>query len=472
MKEIKLTEKQTLMFTTTVNELAWGGAASGGKTFGNKVLSISVADQVPGAQIAILRNTSKNLKKNFFMGSGSIPDILEDYIKIGKVKINYSDMVVQWPDTGSAIHFMHCEHVETAIENLQGLEFALIIFEEAALIHPDIIRHAKSRLRLGGLKIENKFWAERLPRLQLTSNPGGIAHQYIKENFINPAPPMQEFVDEYGKRKLFIPAFARDNPHIDHESYDRELRSMGDPIKYKQLAEGDWDAGGATFFGDAFKRHKNVIPDFKVPEDWKLYRSYDPGYSSPFAYLITAKVKGQNTVEFADGSKRYFPNDSIIVYREWYGYDGKDMNTGIKWDHKDIAEAMRAKEEDWGILGRVQAGRADWKIWDGELNVYSDYEKQGIRFIKADKAKGSRVAGALKMRRMMFAAHDEPPEQPGLYFVDKCICCIATIPSLPTDPSNPDDVVTENVPDHGYDALRYQIMSTERTMSIVNVVGL
>ena len=472
MKEIKLTEKQTLMFTTTVNELAWGGAASGGKTYGNKILSISVAEQVPGAQIAILRNTSKNLKKNFFMGSGSIPDILEDHIKMGWVKINYSDMVVNWPETGSAIHFMHCEHVETAIENLQGLEFALIIFEEAALIHPDIIRHAKSRLRLGGLKIESNFWKERLPRLQLTSNPGGIAHQYIKEQFIDPAPPMQEFVDEYGKRKLFIPAFAKDNPHVDHESYDRELRSMGDPIKYKQLAEGDWSAGSATFFGDSFKRSKNVIPDFKLPEDWKVYRSYDPGYSSPFGYIITAKVKGQNTVKLNDGTEFYFPNDSVIVYREWYGYDGKDMNVGLRWTHDEIAETMKAKEDDWGLLGRVLPGRADWKIWDGELNVYSEYEKRGIRFIKADKAKGSRVAGALKMRRMMFSAHEEPLEKPGLFFVDKCVHCISTISSLPTDPSNTDDVITEGVPDHLYDALRYQIMSEDKSISIVNVVGL
>ena len=469
--KIELTEKQTICFQTTANEVFYGGAASGGKTFLNKVLSIAIATQVPGAQIAIMRNTSKNLKKNYFLGSMSIPELLAEQIKAGIVKINYTDMVVNF-DNGSAIHFMHAEHVQTAIENLQGLEFALIIFDEAALIAQEIIIHSKSRLRLGSLKINDPFWAERLPRLQLTSNPGGISHQYLKEQYINPAPPMTEFVDDYGKRKLFIPAFAKDNPNVDHEAYDRELQSMGDPLKYKQLAEGDWDAGGATFFGDAFKRNKNVIPDFKLPEDWKLYRSYDPGYSSPFAYLITAKVKGQNLVEFPDGTKRYFPNDSVIVYREWYGYDGKDMNTGIKWDHKDIAETMKAKEEDWGLLGKVQPGRADWKIWDGELNVYSDYEKQGIRFIKADKAKGSRVAGALKMRRMMFAAHEEPAEQPGLYFVDKCVCCIATIPSLPTDPSNPDDVVTEGVPDHGYDALRYQIMSADKGISIIKVNGL
>lgn len=471
--KVDLTEKQSLVFQTTVNELFYGGSASGGKTFVNKVLAYAIAEQVPGAQIAIMRNTSKNLKKNYFMGSMSFPELLAPKIKSGEVKINYSDMVINWVETGSAIHFMHAEHVETAIENLQGLEFVLIIFDEAALIAQEIISHAKSRLRLGSLKIKDPFWAARLPRLQLTSNPGGISHQYLKENYINPAPPMQEFTDEYGKRKLFIPATARDNPHIDHEAYDRELRSMGDPLKYKQLALGDWDAGGATFFGDAFKRAKNVIPDFDVPKEWTVIRrSYDPGFSSPFGYVITLRVKGSNHVKFKDGSTRYIPNDSIIVYREWYGYDGKDMNVGLRWNHDEIAQTMKAKEEDWGLKGRVRPGRADWKIWDGELNVYKEYEKAGVRFIKADKHKGSRVSGALKMRQMMFAAHEEPFEKPGLLFVDKCVHCIATIPSLPTDPSNPDDVVTENVPDHLYDALRYEVASNTGKVGYGKVEGL
>lgn len=418
-----------------------------------------------------MRNTSKNLKKNYFMGSMSFPELLHDQLKLGEVKINYTDMAINFSN-GSAIHMMHAEHVETAIENLQGLEFCLIIFDEAALIAQEIINHSKSRLRLGSMKVKDPFWAARLPRLQLTSNPGGITHKYLKDNYIDPAVPMVEFQDEYGKRRLFIQASAKDNPHIDHESYDRELRSMGDPLKYKQLAEGDWDAGGATFFGDAFKRPKNVIPDFKVPSDWRITRAYDPGFSSPFGYVIIVRVKGQNEVEMADGTTRHFPNDSIIIYREWYGWDGKNMNVGLRWDHADIAETMKEKEEGWGLKNKVLPGRADWKIWDGELKVYSDYEKNGIRFIKADKAKGSRTAGALKMRKLMFAAHVEPLEQPALFFVDLCIHCIATIPTLPTDPSNPDDVVTDNVPDHLYDAVRYEVMSTVKTATTAQVVGL
>jgi hypothetical protein len=215
-----------------------------------------------------------------------------------------------------------------------------------------------------------------------------------------------------------------------------------------------------------------VIPDFELPKDWRCYRAYDPGFSSPFGYVIMTKVKGQNEVEFVDGSKKTIPNGSWIVYREWYGYNGKDTNVGLRWTHEEIVEVMSEKEMSWGLKGRVLPGKADWKIWDGELNVYGVYEKANIRFTKADKAKGSRKAGALKMRRMMFNACDTPIEKPALFFVDKCVHCIATIPTLPTDPDDPDDVVTEGVPDHLYDAVRYQVMSDEKQMVVVQTKGL
>lgn len=473
--DIELTVKQSQMFETTAHEVFGGGSASGGKTFLNKVLAIAIAEQVPGAQIAILRNTSKNLKKNYFMGAMSIPLMLRDQIKSGAVKINYTDLVVSW-DTGSVIHFMHAEHVETTIDNLTGLEFVLVIGDEAGLLDSRIINHAKSRLRIGSLKIADEFWRARLPRLQLTSNPSGISHTYLKQTYIDPATPGQEFTDENGTRKLFIPFGARENPHIDYEAYERQLLAMGDAVKYKQLALGDWDAGEGSYFGDAFKRAKNVVPDFAPPKDWTYLRGYDAGYASPFGYVIVARVRGQNSVTAYDGRVLYFPNDSMVVYREWYGYDGKDMNTGImkpqKLTHADVARMMKAKEEDWGLKGRVRPGRADWKIWEAELNVYDDYKKEGITFVKADKAKGSRVSGALKMRQMMFAAHAEPIEQPALFFVDKCVHCIATIPTLPSHPDNPDDVATDNVPDHLYDALRYNVASKQQTIGAMAVKGL
>jgi hypothetical protein len=325
---------------------------------------------------------------------------------------------------------------------------------------------------MGSLKVEDPFWAARLPRWVVTTNPGNIGHEYIKKIFIDPSPPGTEFIDEQGVKTIWIPAFITDNPHLDAEEYKKQIRSTGDTTLISQLLDGNWDLMNNSFFGDAFKRAKNVVPDFKVPKEWgNGYRNYDPGYSSPFGYVLVFRVKGHNHVTTYNGEELYFPNDSFVVYREWYGYDGKDINVGLRWTHAEIAEVMRAKEEEWGFKGRVQAGRADWKIWDGELNVYSEYESRGLRFVKADKHKGSRASGALRMRQLLFAAHQEPLEKPALFFVDKCIHCIATIPTLPTDDSGC-DVVTEGVPDHLYDCLRYFIASKQQVIGTMQVTGL
>jgi len=72
---------------------------------------------------------------------------------------------------------------------------------------------------------------------------------------------------------------------------------------------------------------------------------------------------------------------------------------------------------------------------------------------------------------LMFAAHEETLEKPALFFVEDCVHCISTIPDLPTDPKNPDDVVTDGVPDHLYDALRYEVMSELYTVGLMKVVG-
>ena len=472
MSGIILEPKQSLVFTTKAKFIGFGGQAGGGKSLTIRALTIAMAMEVPEMQIYVIRKSLVQLRQGFMQGPTGYPALLHDLIESGHVRINYTELKITfWNKAVIILKQLADEH---DLDSFLGLEVNFACFDEATTLKPEHIRAVLGRLRTGSLKVPDK-WKHKGAGALLCTNPGGPSHDLFKKWFINKAPPMTEFVadEEFGGGlSMFIPCSLWENPHLDQEDYAAKLKAAGDPTRVRQLLYGDFDAGISGFFSDAFKREKNVIPDFKLPEDWVIERSYDPGYSSPFGYVLIARVKGQNEVTFADGTTRHFPNGSRIVYREWYGYNGKDENVGLKWTHEEIAQTMRDKEEGWGLKGRIRPGRADWKIWDGELNVYSVYEKHGVTFIKADKAKGSRTAGALKMRRMMFAAHTEPAEEPGLYFVASCIHCISTIPSLPADPSNPDDVVTEGVPDHLYDAVRYSIMGEAKQMVVVKTVGL
>jgi hypothetical protein len=473
-KDIVLTEKQSLMITTTANETFAGGSSGGGKTYANKIMAIMVAEQVPGAQIAVLRNTYKNLMKNYFMGSESLPDLLKSHIKSKLVKINYSDMVVSW-ENGSAIHCISCENAPAAIDNLTGLEFSLIIFDEGSLIDSSVILHSLSRLRLGSLKIESDFWRERLPRLAITSNPGGISHNFLKARYISPAPPGTEFINEHGKKLLFIPFGAKENPHVDFEAYTRELASMGDPIKYRRLALGDWDCGEGTFFEHSFRRHKNVVPTFPIPKSWVCRRSFDHGYSAPFCVLWIAEVRGENEVTLPDGKDLYLPNGSFVVFEEWYGCNNpKDRNQGMRFSATEIASGILKREEEFGMQKRIKPGPADNSIHSvlSEKSIADEMRAVGVVFTKSDKSPGSRSRGWQLIADMMKTAHvDGKIEKPCLVFQQHCVELITDISTIPVSKKSTEDVDTTST-DHTLDALRYAIATPVKQAGSVATIGL
>ena len=475
--DIVLTEKQSLMINTTANEVFGGGSAYGGKTLCNKALAIAVAEQVPGAQIAILRNTTKNLTKNYFMGDKSLPDLLRPQVQAGLVKIStHPDMMVRWVNTGSAIHLMHAEHVATTCENLTGIEFCLIIVDEASLIDSAIITFAKSRLRLGTLKVESDFWAARLPRLQLTSNPSGISHEYLKKTYIDPAIPGSEFVDETGTRKLFVPFGAIDNPYVDSEAYDRQLRSMNDPIKYKQLALGDWDAGGNTLMGYAFNRGKNVckpLTTIQLQEWFKISNHFDYGWSSPSACVWLGELLDTRTLDMTNGDTKTFPRGTKVIVKEWVTCKHDAPDEGLKLSERELSEGILDKEEIWGIRGKVTRGYGD--VYDrksGDGSIGDEMAKYGVRFKRPWKSKNSRPVGWARMCDLMLQAHSDVVEKPSLLFAEDCVQCIATIPALPIDPSKPDDCLSVGVNDHCADSVRYATSIALKSVGTMQVTGL
>lgn len=475
--QIELTPKQSLMFQTTANEVFGGGSAYGGKTLCNKALAIAVAEQVPGAQIAILRNTTKNLMKNYFMGDKSLPDLLRPQVQAGKVKIStHPDMVVKWVETGSVIHLMHAEHVPTTCENLTGIEFCLVIADEASLIDSAIIDFAKSRLRLGTLKVSDPFWAARLPRLQLTSNPSGISHTYLKKTYIDPAIPGEEFVDANGTRKLFVPFGAIDNPHVDGEAYDRQLRSMNDPVKYRQLALGDWDTGANSLMGHAFNRGYNVIKSLTQEQlGWfKISNHFDYGWSSPSACVWIGDLQETREFEMGNGVRKSFPRGTKVVVKEWVTCKADDPSRGVMMVERDLAEGIIAKEVLWGIKGRVQRGFGD--VYDrksGDGSIGDEMAKYGVRFKRPWKSRDSRKIGWSRMCGLMLEAHKEIVENQCLLFTEDCVHAIATIPELPKDPADEDDCLSVGVNDHVADACRYGLSSAlNKSVGFIPVQGL
>ncbi len=83
--------------------------------------------------------------------------------------------------------------------------------------------------------------------------------------------------------------------------------------------------------------------------------------------------------------------------------------------------------------------------------------QRGCRWRPSDRTKGSRIAGKNELHRLLRV--DEDMGEASIEFFENCTQLIAELPQIPLDKNNPEDVNTKIDYDHGYDALRYGIMS-------------
>ena len=124
--------------------------------------------------------------------------------------------------------------------------------------------------------------------MRFTCNPGGPSHGYIKRLFVD-----RKFLpDEKPENYSFIQAFVSDNAALMESmpEYAAMLRNLP-PKKRKAWLEGSWDIYSGQFFEqfrnneEGYETHQwtHVIPAFKPPGRWQIWRSMDWGYGKPFS---------------------------------------------------------------------------------------------------------------------------------------------------------------------------------------------
>jgi hypothetical protein len=95
-------------------------------------------------------------------------------------------------------------------------------------------------------------------------------------------------------------------------------------------------------------------------------------------------------------------------------------------------------------------------------------KKIGVKWVKANKSKGSRINGLELIRSMLKAATERPMEHAGLFAFNHCTHFSRTMPVLPRDDRNRDDV-DSNSEDHLYDDVRYRVLETKRKTIVTEV---
>lgn len=468
MTDFKLYPPQKEALITTANEILYGGALGGGKSYLARVATIVYSIEVPGLITYLFRRTFKEVLANHIYTPGGYLEMLHDLIDSGDVVYSKSDYSFTFWN-GSRIQLAHAQY-ESDIYTHQGAQIGFLVVDEATHFTALMIRYIRSRVRLGSLKVPEQ-WKSHFPRILYTANPGSVGHLYFKSQFVDhgenkifDAPP-----DEGKMRRIFIPAKMGDNKILlanDPEYADR-VRGMGDTAMVDAMLDGNWESLSIGGFGDVWRNKIHVIDQFEVPLTWKVDRGYDYGYSAPGGVLYFAESDGTEFVD-SEGRTCWVPAGTIFIINELY-FVNKRLE-GLKLSGLVQSERIAAFERDEKLT--AVPGPADNSIFnkEGGPSIAENMATNGIMFTRSNKTPGSRVLGVQIMRNRLVASTRRPMEHPGIFVFRNCFHVIRTIPNLSCDDKNNEDINSMDE-DHLWDIIRYRILASHKKGSMTKISG-
>ena len=163
------------------------------------------------------------------------------------------------------------------------------------------------------------------------------------------------------------------------------------------------------------------------------------------------------------------PGDMFCIF-EFYGGDSKDK--GCNMIAEDVAKRVKAIDLNMPCKVDENNSPADTQLWTviNGHNIADDFSKHAVKWAKASKGPGSRVAGLLMLRK--YLSNAKTGNGPKLVFFDHCRNCIRTIPTLPRSKVNPEDMETLGVPDHLADSVKYKLMTRKHKTINSDLVGM
>jgi len=233
------TSKQAQFLMSTTEELLYGGAVRGGKTYALMIASVMYHD-VPNHNTLILRKNSNDL----FLPDGPYDISVEWGWTEKGAKWNGQQNKYTFP-SGKTITFGYVgDEGSTRYKRYKSSWYQDIFFDQVEEI--PFFQYDFLRSRLGRHKVSKDIYGNPVEvplRFWSTANPDG--YEWVYDRFVNPRTKVP------GTR--FIPATADDNPWIDLERLEDTLSKLSDPITYRQLRHGVWGLSSAGGIFDTSK---------------------------------------------------------------------------------------------------------------------------------------------------------------------------------------------------------------------------
>ncbi len=415
--KLQITAKQKAFLQAQAEEVLFGGAAGGGKSYGQLVDALLFALKYQGSKQLILRRTYPELEKSIIRTSLELfPEAVARYNATSHV----------WTFVNrSIVEFGNCD-AEKDVYKYQSAEYDVLRFDELTHFTSSMYLYLMSRVR--GTNGYPK-------QVKSTTNPGGIGHAWVKERFIHPAPPGEVFwvqdADGGKHSRVFLPSLVDDNVFLmraDPE-YKKRLKNLSENDQ-RALLYGDWDLDEGAYF-DEFQQDVHVIAPRKLPGNDRRYMSLDYGLDMLACYWYSMDAMGY-----------------VTVYRELY-------QPGLIIDEaaRAILHAMPP-----GEMQRICSIFAPADLWNRRQetgkSVAARFADMGIYL---DKVNGRREAGWYEVKRYLRPQTDEFGDtRPKLQIFHTCRNLIRCLPAVQHDTKRPNDVALEpHELTHAPDALRY-----------------
>jgi hypothetical protein len=361
--------------------------------------------------------------------------------------------------SGSKIYLCHLEELGD-VEAHQGAAYQYIGFDELTQFQLKQYLYLFSRLR--GVVMNNGVSVGK--RMRSTTNPTGEGLIWVKKRFIKHGRSVLQPGKTYffisdpnvndpddnpqgirvtashpsfvnSKSRTFIPGFLFENRILmeSDPGYAANIMQLGKKME-GALLHNDWDAFGGDFF-DMFDTRQSKIKPFDIPDEWELYGSLDPGWSSPCAFCLFAR----------DFEKKVYLLFVYYVRR-------KDPESHAKAIYKLIKEFPYTK----GRMPTIIASGTDafahkdlHAVNPSDLTFANIFQDNGLYLQKAitDRVIGWWVMKQYFANNMFF------------FFDGYCESWVDEIIALQTDENNIEDIKgcgnDPNVPDHASDSSRY-----------------
>ena len=416
--DLRITGKQELFMNSEAFETLFGGAAGGGKSYGQLIDALVYACNYSNSKQIIFRRTFPDLERSIIRTS------LEMY---PREIASYNSSKHTWTfKNGSIIDFGYIDN-ENDVYQYQSAEYDVIRFDELTHFTEYMYVYMISRCR----------GANGYPkRIKSSTNPGGVGHVWVKERFIDIGKygEIHECRLETGEKttRLFIPSFVTDNKYLMEADPDYVKRLDALPEKErKALKDGNWDIFDGQYFKD-FDRSVHVIEPFMIPDNWDRYRTLDYGLDMLACYWIAIDGHGNEYVY-----KELYENDLIISMA---------AKRILEMDGEDKIRTTYAPPDLWNR--RNDTGKSAAEI----------FRENGV-FLS--KSSNNRVIGWYSVQEHLKII-EKKDEQTGevlrtskMRIFDTCHNLIRTLPVIQRDEKNPNDCAKEpHELTHAPDAIR------------------